>query len=106
MRNASNRPRLTPWFSGATPPWHEGVYQRRFPGGPYSCWDGRHWRQDAVSPQAAAIETQPSRWQQAAWRGSTEPPPGHCLTCRGAQVLDLGDDAETGQALIDPCPDC
>ena len=106
MRKPPRPPSVTPWFAASAKPWHEGVYQRRFPAGPYTCWDGRQWRQDAVSPLAAARETQPSPVQEAAWRGCTEPPPEHCLTCRGQGVVDQGDDPETGQALIEPCPDC
>ena len=108
MRSSNKSPResVTPWFNGTARPWHEGVYQRRFPAGPYSCWDGTQWRHDAVSALAAARQTQPSRWQQTPWRGSLQPPPEHCLTCRGSGVIDQGPDPQTGDDLIDPCPDC
>ncbi|AKJ29627.1 hypothetical protein AAW51_2936 [Caldimonas brevitalea] len=82
------------------------MYQRAFPAGPYSCWDGRQWRYDAVSPDMAALQTAPSGVQAARWRGLSEPPPEHCLTCRGHGVVDHGDDDASREPLIDPCPDC
>jgi hypothetical protein len=97
---------LTPWFPPEVQPCHEGVYQRSFPAGPYTCWDGRQWRRDAISPMAAAFESQPSPHQAVRWRGLSEAPAAPCGTCRGQGVVDQGNDANTGEPLIEPCRDC
>jgi len=77
----SERRELTPWFAGADKPVRTGVYQRNFPAGPYSCWDGARWLQDRATVAVAAVQTRPSRYQEASWRGLVEPsepqePPG------------------------------
>ncbi|MCW7540367.1 hypothetical protein OOT46_21265 [Aquabacterium sp. A7-Y] len=97
---------VTPWFPSGELPHHPGVYQRQYPGGPYSCWDGTAWRNDALTPHAAARQLSSSPCQQAPWRGLLEAPSEHCMTCRGHGVVDQGDDADSGEALIEPCPDC
>ena len=76
MTRTGGRPlQLTGWFAGADRPVHIGVYQRRFPAGPYSRWDGQQWRQDGVSPAVAAADgAEPSRHQDVAWRGLAERP--------------------------------
>ena len=66
---------LTPWQSGSRKPERQGVYQRNFPAGPYSCWDGEAWCGDATSPSSAAAEREHSPHQHASWRGLAEPPP-------------------------------
>jgi hypothetical protein len=99
-------PGLTPWLAGEHQPARAGVYRRRFPAGPFACWDGARWHVDAATVAAAAREQQPSRRQDAAWRGLVEPAQAPCPTCGGHTVLDRGVDAETGADLIDECPDC
>ncbi len=97
---------LTPWLPGSCTPVRPGVYQRNDPAGPFSCWDGRRWRADAATPAEAVRQTAFSRHLAASWRGLSAPSPEPCATCRGHGVIDQGDDEETGEALIDPCPDC
>jgi hypothetical protein len=105
--NPSHRgERLTPWLAGAERPARGGVYRRRFPAGPYTCWDGAHWRVDSATVAAAAAQERSSRWQDAAWRGRVEPAPAPCPTCGGRTVIDRGVDEETGIDLIAECPDC
>lgn len=103
---AMRLPTLTPWFDAADRPRRAGVYRRRWPAGPYSCWDGRQWRADAATPDAAAARTGPSRHAQAPWQGLVTPPDAPCLTCKGHTVRDHGVDEETGADLITECPDC
>ena len=101
-----NETSLTDWLEGGTRPVHAGVYQRRWPGGPYTCWDGRAWRQDAATPQAAASRETPSATAHAPWRGLATPPDRPCLACKGHGVIDLGWDDERGVDLISECLDC
>ena len=98
--------KLTPWLAGDESPARAGVYRRRFPAGPFACWDGARWHDDAATVAAAAREQRPSRRQRAFWRGLVEPAPSPCPTCGGHTVLDHGVDPETGADLIDECPDC
>jgi hypothetical protein len=98
--------RLTPWLAGAERPARAGVYRRRFPGGPYACWDGTAWRVDAATVAAAAGQERRSLCQDAAWRGLVERAAVACPTCGGRTVLDRGIDVETGADLIEECPDC
>jgi hypothetical protein len=63
------RRELTPWFGEADRPARTGVYQRNFPAGPYSRWDGQQWLQDRANVATAAVQTKPSRYQEAPWRG-------------------------------------
>ena len=44
---------LTPWLAGDESPARAGVYRRRFPAGPFACWDGTRWRDDAATVAAA-----------------------------------------------------
>ena len=74
MRTAQPSLATTPWFEGAERPVYTGVYQRPFPAGPYSRWDGGQWIGDAATPAAAAARTEPSRYQDAPWRGLAERP--------------------------------
>ena len=97
---------VTPWFDDAVHPVHVGVYRRRWPGGPFTCWDGERWRADAATPEVAAAHEAESRVQQAAWQGLADAPAVLCLTCRGHSVIDRGVDEETGADLISECPDC
>ena len=64
---------LTPWFGDADRPARTGVYQRSFPAGPYSCWDGLQWLQDRADVATAAVQTTPSLYQEVPWRGLVEP---------------------------------
>jgi hypothetical protein len=97
---------LTSWFEGGDVPVRSGVYRRRWPGGPYTCWDGERWRGDAGTPEAAAANEGTSRWPAAAWQGLVDPPATPCLTCRGHTVIDRGVDADSDADLISECPDC
>jgi hypothetical protein len=96
----------TPWFDPDVVPVHPGVYRRRWPAGPYACWDGRAWRADARSPEAAASSASPSASPPSAWQGLASPPEAPCLTCKGHGLVDKGFDEETGTDLIGECPDC
>jgi hypothetical protein len=96
----------TPWFDPGVRPVHVGVYRRRWPGGPYACWDGERWRADAATPEVAAAHEAASRVQDAPWQGLADAPAVLCLTCRGHSVIDRGVDEETGADLISECPDC
>lgn len=96
----------TPWIDGLLQPVREGVYARRAPAGPYSCWDGAAWYADAATPAAAAAQLARSPWQRAPWRGLTQAPAVPCFACRGHTVIDRGVDTETGRDLIDECPEC
>jgi hypothetical protein len=70
------RRELTPWLPGSQKPQRRGVYQRSYPGGTYSCWDGECWCTDAGTPEeAAALQGQRSAHQEASWRGLSEPEP-------------------------------
>jgi hypothetical protein len=97
---------VTEWFGASSPPEHEGVYERLFPGGPFSCWNGRAWNKDAHGPADAALQTTLSPHQNVPWRGLLQPSPAPCATCRGHTVVDRGFDQETGADLIAECPDC
>ena len=96
----------TAWHRGRTPPLRAGVYERRPPAGPFACWDGKRWRQDAASAAAASRQEGASAWQRAPWRGLVQASHALCATCRGHTVLDHGVDAESGADLIEECPDC
>lgn len=96
----------TPWFDPETQPVHQGVYQRRFPGGPYSCWDGTKWFGDAANAARAATTDAPSPHQDIGWRGLVSPSAAPCPTCRGHGVVDLGVHEDTGDDLMEPCEDC
>ncbi|MEO6895366.1 MAG: hypothetical protein ABI218_01830 [Caldimonas sp.] len=98
--------KVTPWLGGDVSPVRAGVYERRAPAGPYACWDGSRWRADASRPDDASRETNPSRFDRAAWRGLAEPSAAPCATCRGHGVVDRGIDVESGADLIEECPDC
>lgn len=100
---------LGPWYGSDEVPLRPGVYQRRWPAGPYSCWSGEGWFGDAVTPAAAARQQAPSRSQAAAWRGlaePAEPTDAPCTTCGGHGVIDRGHDEESGEDSIGECPDC
>ncbi len=97
---------ITRWLDGASAPVRAGVYLRRAPAGPFTCWDGEHWRADAATPAAAAREDRASQFLRSPWRGLIAPSDAPCATCRGHTVLDHGIDAETGADLIEECPDC
>ncbi len=99
-------PRLTPWLDAALTPAREGVYRRRFPAGPYACWDGLTWYLDAPSPTAAAAQIERSALQRARWRGLSVAPEVPCFACRGHTVIDRGVDVESGLDLIEECPQC
>ena len=103
---AANEPERTAWFDADTAPARAGVYERRAPAGPYACWDGRRWRDDAANVAAAALRESASAIQRAAWRGLVEPAPARCTTCRGNTVIDRGVDIESGADLNVECPDC
>jgi hypothetical protein len=103
---AVDKPQRTAWFAAGTVPARAGVYQRRAPAGPYACWDGTRWRDDADSVAAAASHPNASAVQRAAWRGLVEAAPAPCATCRGHTVIDRGVDIESGADLIAECPDC
>jgi hypothetical protein len=96
---------VTAWLSGDLQPEHLGVYQREFPAGPYSCWDGLRWRLDAATPREAAAALQWSRYQSVRWRGLVAPSGERCETCKGVGVLDQGPEADEREAIV-PCPDC
>lgn len=98
-------PQLTDWLPGTKAPAHEGVYRRRPPAGPFSCWAQGRWWGDAERPDDAAREHRPSQHQAAAWRGLAQPSAEPCLLCRGHGVIDRhgeGDD----EARIEECPEC
>ena len=97
---------LTDWISGAVHPVHEGVYERRVSDGSFSCWNGRGWNRDATTPAKAAGQREPSRDQNASWRGLTSPSDLPCATCKGHTMLDRGYDEDSGLDLIGECPDC
>ena len=103
---AANEPERTAWFDADMTPARPGVYERRAPAGPYACWDGRRWRDDAGSVAAAASSAGASAIQRAAWRGLVEAAPVACATCRGHTVVDRGVDIDSGADLIAECPDC
>lgn len=97
---------VTEWFDARSRPVHEGVYERLFPAGPYSCWNGASWNADASDPTAAARQPRPSAWQDARWRGLLEASAEPCATCRGHTVVDRGFDEDSGEDLIAECVDC
>jgi hypothetical protein len=97
---------VTDWFGTQTRPTHEGVYERLFPAGPYSCWNGAAWNADAYEPAAAARQDRLSDVQDARWRGLVEASAAPCATCRGHTVVDRGVDDDSGEDLIAECPDC
>jgi len=103
---AAREPERTRWFDAGRPPARSGVYERRAPAGPYTCWDGARWRADADSPAAAALQPGASARQRAAWRGLVAAPDSPCATCRGQTVIDRGVDVDSGADLIAECPDC
>jgi hypothetical protein len=103
---AANEPERTRWFDGDTAPARPGVYERRAPAGPYACWDGRRWRDDAGSVMAAAARTEASAIQRTPWRGLVDAAGTPCATCRGNTVVDRGVDIDSGADLIAECPDC
>jgi hypothetical protein len=103
---AANEPERTAWFEADTTPARPGVYERRAPAGPYACWDGKRWHDDAGSVAAAALREGASALQRASWRGLVAESPAPCATCRGNTVLDRGVDIESGADLIAECPDC
>lgn len=98
--------RVTDWFDAKTPPAREGVYERDAPAGPFACWDGQAWKADAKAPADAARAARSSPIQAARWRGLVERTDRPCATCGGHTVVDRGIDAESGDDLIDECPDC
>ena len=98
--------RRTAWFDASERPAHAGVYERRAPAGPFSCWDGARWRRDAASAAAAARQQAASAMQRAPWRGLVHASAAPCATCRGHTVLDRGVDVDSGADLIEECPDC
>jgi len=102
----ADEPERTPWFDAATLPPRPGVYERRAPAGPYTCWDGTRWRADASTPASAASQQRASPTQRAAWRGLVSASAAPCATCRGHTVIDRGVDVESGADLIEECPDC
>lgn len=106
LRNRSKGPALTPWLSGSVEPIHEGVYRRRSPAGPYSCWSAQRWYGDQPSPRRAAAQRETSRHQSEAWRGLVAGSDETCGTCRGQTVIDRGYDVEADVDLIGECPDC
>ncbi|MEO8938783.1 MAG: hypothetical protein ABI277_04650 [Burkholderiaceae bacterium] len=97
---------VTDWFSGAVHPAQEGVYERRVSDGSFSCWNGRSWNRDADTPADAAGAVEPSRDQNASWRGLKAASALPCATCKGHTVVDRGFDVETGADLLVECPDC
>lgn len=97
---------VTDWFDAGVRPAHEGVYERLFPAGPYSCWNGAGWNADAPDPGAAAGQAAPSAFQEARWRGLIEASAEPCATCRGHTVVDRGFDEDSGEDLIAECADC
>lgn len=97
---------VTDWFDGTVEPTREGVYERSYPGGPYSCWNGRAWNDDAPSPSAAATRTGASEHPAASWRGLVQKTGLPCATCRGRTVIDHGVDEDTGLDRIVECPEC
>src|SRR3954464_15530524 len=103
--SASLAPRLSSWVAGSVNPIREGVYRRKSPAGPYTCWSGRHWYLDADSPARAATRVELSPHQAAPWRGVATPTAGPCFTCRGHTVIDRGYDAEGDADLIEEGPD-
>jgi hypothetical protein len=96
----------TGWFSGSVRPVHEGVYQRRFPAGPYSCWSGQRWFGDAATAAVAATALEASRYPSAEWRGLRTPSSLPCAACRGHGVIDQGEDDPAGWPLLRDCPEC
>ena len=96
----------TAWFDAGTTPVREGVYERRIPHRPFSCWNGRAWNDDASTPTDAAGRSRPSAEQRVSWRGLVEPSGLPCATCKGHTVVDRGYDAEIDRDLIAECPDC
>ena len=100
------RYRLSAVFDGAVVPAQPGVYLRLAPAGPYSCWDGQAWHRDASSPAEAAAATGPSAVAAAPWQGLADPVDAVCATCGGAGLMDRGTLPETGEDLIEACPDC
>ena len=97
---------VTDWYGATARPVHEGVYERLFPAGPYSCWNGRAWNADAPRPAEAARQTRASDYQDARWRGLVEASAEPCATCRGHTVVDRGVDEDSGEDLIAECVDC
>lgn len=97
---------MTACMDATAEPVREGVYWRAFPGGPYSCWSQGRWYGDAPTPDTAAAERKLSRHPQLPWAGLALPSSSPCLMCRGQGVRDLGFDEETGNDLIDDCPEC
>ena len=97
---------LTDWLPRDVRPVHPGVYERRVSDGSFSCWNGRQWNGDAPDPAAAAGMSEPSRDQNASWRGLVEKSDLPCATCRGETVVDRGYDDVADRDLITECPDC
>ena len=97
---------LTPWFDSPAVPARPGPYKRRFPAGPFSCWDGRQWLGDCATSALAAQSSALSRYQEANWRGLASPSGEVCATCRGEGVIDEGQAEVDGLAPLRPCPDC
>lgn len=97
---------VTDWIRGSAAPVREGVYERRMSDGPFSCWNGQRWNEDAATPALAAGKDVPSRDQNASWRGLVAPSDLPCATCKGHTVVDRGYDEETERDLIAECPDC
>lgn len=97
---------VTDWIGGSVAPVHEGVYERRVSDGGFSCWNGRQWNADADTPAEAAGKTNPSRDQNASWRGLAAPSDLPCATCKGHTVVDGGYDEDGELDLIAECPDC
>ena len=97
---------VTDWLPATARPVREGVYERLFPAGPYSCWNGRAWNVDADQPASAASQDGLSPYQRVGWRGLTTQTGEPCATCRGHTLVDRGFDAESGADLIGECPDC
>jgi hypothetical protein len=102
----ADTPPLTDWIDGHLHPAREGVYARRFPAGPYSCWNAEGWHVDTLTPDEAADHRALSPHQNVAWRGLSAASGLPCETCGGHGVLDHGHDEDTGSDLIDECPDC
>jgi hypothetical protein len=108
MTSSDDHPHdLTPWLAGSTTPVHVGPYKRRFPAGPYSCWNGMQWLGDSATVAGAAGSETTSRFQSVAWRGLATPAETPCPTCGGHGVLDDGSaEGADGFPPLHPCPDC
>jgi hypothetical protein len=84
----------TEWLAGDARPAHIGVYQRQYPAGPYTFWDGQHWRADGASPEEAATMVAPSSRQSCPWRGLMHPLGASAFLGDGSEAL-----ASDGQGL-------